>query len=269
MTTDVAGVTQKNGKTTLTDANARAKKNSELDKNSFLYILTAELKNQDPTNTQDTTQYVAQMAQFTALEQQQNANASMTKMLLSQKMAEGSGYIGRTAQFTDKDGNATSETVNSVKVKSGDVYVVTDKGEHNIDEVVSVSGTASSNVTNDALNKMLIADHFTEGLALVGTSVIFTDSKGNSISDTVQNVTVEKGVVYAVGLKGKYDMDSITGVGVKGDKTPAAASGSTSDSASDTSAPANAAAGTDPTDNSSGSGSSSSDQSSGGTAAGE
>ena len=48
------------------------KTGSELDKNSFLKILTAELSNQDPQNAKDSTEYVAQMAQFAGLEQMTN-----------------------------------------------------------------------------------------------------------------------------------------------------------------------------------------------------
>lgn len=49
-----------------------------MDKNAFLRILTAELSNQDPTNAKDSTEYVAQMAQFAGLEQMSNLNSTMS-----------------------------------------------------------------------------------------------------------------------------------------------------------------------------------------------
>lgn len=53
------------------------KPGEDMDKNAFLKILSAELANQDPTNPQDNTQYVTQMAQFTSLEQMANLNTTM------------------------------------------------------------------------------------------------------------------------------------------------------------------------------------------------
>ncbi|HBA04212.1 MAG TPA: hypothetical protein DCW51_09845, partial [Clostridium sp.] len=54
------------------------KPGSELDKNAFFKILAAELSNQDPTQSQDTSAYIAQLAQFTTLEQMSSLNSTMT-----------------------------------------------------------------------------------------------------------------------------------------------------------------------------------------------
>ncbi|PJI09871.1 MULTISPECIES: flagellar hook capping FlgD N-terminal domain-containing protein [Clostridium] len=51
---------------------------SGLDQNAFLKILVAELQNQDPTNSKDSTEYVAQMAQFSSLQEMLNLNTTMT-----------------------------------------------------------------------------------------------------------------------------------------------------------------------------------------------
>lgn len=53
------------------------KAGSEMDKNAFLKILVAELSNQDPQNAKDSTAYVAQMAQFSGLEQMANLNNNL------------------------------------------------------------------------------------------------------------------------------------------------------------------------------------------------
>ena len=41
-----------------------------VNENTFLQLLVAQLQNQDPTNPQDGTQFVAQLAQFSSLEQE-------------------------------------------------------------------------------------------------------------------------------------------------------------------------------------------------------
>lgn len=74
------------------------KSGNDMDKNAFLRILSAELSNQNPDDAKDSTQYVAQMAQFTALEQMQNLNSTMT-------FSGASSLIGKTVTLTDLDMN--------------------------------------------------------------------------------------------------------------------------------------------------------------------
>lgn len=111
-----------------------------LDKNAFLKILCAELSNQDPTSSTDSTEYVAQMAQFAALEQIENLNSSM-------KFSSMASLIGKNVVLnsTDSDGNLYSGTVQSVS-KSGDditlkVKVGTKKDEsgNTVDNVLEFS----------------------------------------------------------------------------------------------------------------------------------
>jgi flagellar basal-body rod modification protein FlgD len=50
------------------------------DEQTFLLLLVAQLKNQDPTNPVDGTQFVAQLAQFSQLEQMINANTKLQQI---------------------------------------------------------------------------------------------------------------------------------------------------------------------------------------------
>ena len=53
--------------------------NSDLDKNAFLQLLITQMRFQDPLNPVDDKEFLAQMAQFSALEQMQNMNATNAK----------------------------------------------------------------------------------------------------------------------------------------------------------------------------------------------
>jgi flagellar basal-body rod modification protein FlgD len=92
------------------------KKGQEIDKNAFLKILSAELSNQDPTSSsnQDSTQYVAQLAQFSSLEQMSNLNSTMT-------LNSASNLIGVPIKFNTLDslGNNYIGIVKSV-TRNGD-----------------------------------------------------------------------------------------------------------------------------------------------------
>ena len=90
------------------------KPGQDMDKNAFLKILSAELSNQDPQNAQDGTQYVAQMAQFSGLEQMANLNSTM-------RLTGANSLIGKqiTLDKYDPNGNMYSGQVKSV-IKNGD-----------------------------------------------------------------------------------------------------------------------------------------------------
>lgn len=84
------------------------------DKNMFLQLLVAQMRYQDPMNPTDSSQFLAQSAQFTALEKMQ-AVADQTAEMVSAQMAFGaSGLIGRTVTWNDDKGVTQTGTVKGV-----------------------------------------------------------------------------------------------------------------------------------------------------------
>ena len=71
----------------------------------FLQLLVAQLRYQDPMNPADSGEFLAQSAQFTALEKMQDV-ADQTGALLGAQMAFGaSGLVGRHVTYTHADGD--------------------------------------------------------------------------------------------------------------------------------------------------------------------
>jgi flagellar basal-body rod modification protein FlgD len=69
-----------------------------LGKDDFLKILITQLQNQDPTNPMDDREFIAQMAQFSSLEQMTNMNKTLQTFIsrqADQKMFEYSHTIGK------------------------------------------------------------------------------------------------------------------------------------------------------------------------------
>jgi len=71
------------------------------DYDMFLRLMTAQLKNQDPLQPLDGTEFVAQLAQFSGVEQQIKTNERLDSLLgaLTRSAAEVSlGFLGRTVE---------------------------------------------------------------------------------------------------------------------------------------------------------------------------
>lgn len=58
----------------------KAAANDMLGKDSFLQLLVVQLRHQDPLSPMDDRDFIAQMAQFSALEQMQNLNGQMLRL---------------------------------------------------------------------------------------------------------------------------------------------------------------------------------------------
>ena len=66
---------------------------SKLGKDEFLKLMMAQLAQQDPTAPSDSNAFVAQLAQFTSLEQMQNVNTSLESLLIGQASQNNSGAV--------------------------------------------------------------------------------------------------------------------------------------------------------------------------------
>jgi flagellar basal-body rod modification protein FlgD len=81
------------------------------DQQMFLELMVAQLRYQDPMNPADSGEFLAQSAQFTALEKMQDV-ADQTAMLLTTQLSFGaSSLIGQTVRWTDAEGVEQSGVV--------------------------------------------------------------------------------------------------------------------------------------------------------------
>jgi flagellar basal-body rod modification protein FlgD len=76
------------------------------DFDTFLQLLTTQLKNQDPTAPMDANEFTSQLVQFSQVEQQININKNletMISMLQTQQAGSNLGYIGKVVDFDSSD----------------------------------------------------------------------------------------------------------------------------------------------------------------------
>lgn len=143
------------------------KPGSDLDKNAFFKILAAELSNQDPTKSQDTSAYIAQLAQFTTLEQMSSLNSTMT-------LSAAQNLTGKfvAVDVVDSNGVAKCGIVRAVYKHKGDVFVTVEGvdgkvTDYNYSQVTDVLDSGDPNMDNLT---------FSNATTLIGKNVTIKDT---------------------------------------------------------------------------------------------
>ena len=106
------------------------------DYNTFIKLLIAQMKNQDPTKPMDSTEFVSQLASFSAVEQQTQTNTkldtmakSLNNIMVDGPISRAEGYVGKYLSFTDEKGVVTAGTAQSVTIYSDGLIAKLDNGK--------------------------------------------------------------------------------------------------------------------------------------------
>jgi flagellar basal-body rod modification protein FlgD len=92
--------------------------NSSLGENDFLKLMMDQLQNQDPLNPSDPTQYMAELANFSSLEQQTQIAGSTAAAATAQTTSSALGLLGHTVSYQDSNGVTQSGVVSKVEFTS-------------------------------------------------------------------------------------------------------------------------------------------------------
>jgi flagellar basal-body rod modification protein FlgD len=87
---------------------------SSLTLQDFLQVLLTQLQYQDPLKPTDNDQFMAQIAQFTALGQAQQTNTNIQILVGNQAAQQSVGLIGQTVGITTASGSVVTGTVSSI-----------------------------------------------------------------------------------------------------------------------------------------------------------
>ncbi len=160
------------------------KKNDDLDKDAFLQLLVAQMKYQDPLDPQDNSAFVAELAQFSALEQMTNVasnledlSAVVDGMSSSVNIRQLSSMIGMKVDWTVETGEVDEEGNPLTQSLTGSISGV------NIDDeeptVSVVSGPKTYNLKLSDIDRLYNADD----------AAASTTTPANSFVDTGVNVS--------------------------------------------------------------------------------
>ncbi len=118
--------------------NQTSSRETSLDKDAFFKLLITQLKNQDPLKPMEDKEFIAQMAQFSSLEQMQNMNENMEKYLNAKTLTEGAALIGKTVE-QNCENEIISGKVKKVIFADGNTYALLANGSKlNTDNITAI-----------------------------------------------------------------------------------------------------------------------------------
>ena len=167
MTTVSTEITNLQNQTAFTQSNSTDRKtSSKNDSNMFLNLMLQQLKNQDPTQPTDNTEWLSQLAQYSSLEQMTQMNTGLTNcmnyisamyndMAMNAEITQTLSMVGKEVTITvpdEKDSSKTTEITGKVteaNFKDGTGKVKVNGEYYSISNITSIreSGKGTSNTT--------------------------------------------------------------------------------------------------------------------------
>ena len=183
-------------------------------KDDFMKLLIAQLQNQDPTNPMKDNEFIAQMAQFSSLEQTMNLSKSFDKFAEAQnqsQLIQYNSFVGKSIKWhemSDKVGedgkpivNEGTGMINSVKFVNGSAVFTMQDGKEltpgNISEVLAGSGNSNSLV---------------EASMLIGKTVGYSVGEEEKTGTVVSVSNKEGKLQYILNDGNRIDENSFTSI---------------------------------------------------------
>ena len=163
--------------TTLNSTTAKTS-NTALDKDAFLQLLVAQMKYQDPLEPASNTEYIAQLATFSQVEELQNVSESMTN-------AQANGLMGETVVIKTTSASGVESYVGGVVERvvnqDGKTYLGVDGKLYDVNDLDSV-------VDEDFYKKYYVNG----GKATIPIGGVYVDTKAGTTTGTTTVTTTGK-----------------------------------------------------------------------------
>lgn len=167
MTAVSTEITNLQNQTAFTQSNTTDRKtSSKNDSSMFLNLMLQQLKNQDPTQPTDNTEWLSQLAQYSSLEQMTQMNTGLTNcmnyisamykdMSMNAEITQTLSMVGKEVTITIPDKNDSSKTtevtgkVTEANFKDGTGKVKVNGEYYSISNITSIreSGKGTSDTT--------------------------------------------------------------------------------------------------------------------------
>lgn len=165
-----------------------------LGKDDFLKLLITQLQNQDPTNPLSDTDFIAQMATFSSLEQMTNINTAINKLVEQDKQSQLISYhqfIGKEVswQKLKELENGKTEISNGIGTVAGIHF--------NEDQVALVleDGTELEPANISQVSQTVKESAMLEASMMIGKMVTYVNDSREEVSAMVNSVSFKNGKI--------------------------------------------------------------------------
>ena len=117
---------------TTTSGTTKSKTNNELGKDDFLQLLVTQMQHQDPLAPMEDKDFIAQMAQFTSLEQMKNMNNAV-------QITQATSYIGKQVTWADSQGIEQRGIVTAIRIVNSEPKVMIGSESLELKKIMSVT----------------------------------------------------------------------------------------------------------------------------------
>jgi flagellar basal-body rod modification protein FlgD len=120
MTNAVTGAGSTGAALATQTATSSVDRGDQMGNDTFLKLLVAQMKYQDPDNPTSASDFMNQTATFTQVQSLQQIAKQNTDMLALQRALQAGALTGHTVSYTDTDGSTKTGTVTSVRIDNTD-----------------------------------------------------------------------------------------------------------------------------------------------------
>ncbi len=118
--------------------------NQSLNQADFLNLLVTQMTSQDPLNPQSDTQFAAQLAQFSSLQESQQTESDLQSI-------QATGLIGETVTLAPAAGQAaTSGVVSGIQISAGTPQIAVNGNLYNLSQIAAITPTFTASATGSS-----------------------------------------------------------------------------------------------------------------------
>ncbi len=123
----------------------------ELGKDDFLKLMVTQLQNQDPLNPTTNEDFLAQLAQFSALEQMNNLNDSFSVLADSLKISNAASLLGTEVNYIadPEAGSREKGNVDHITIKENQIFISVNGKEIPLTNIYSINAVKNNSQNTD------------------------------------------------------------------------------------------------------------------------
>jgi flagellar basal-body rod modification protein FlgD len=110
-----------------------------LGQDDFLKLLVTQLTSQDPMAPKSDTEFIAQMAPFSSLEQAKTMQADIARLRADQQILQANSFLGRTVEIQVDETTRISGLVSAVTMEAGTPKLVVGEGSYDLNQVTLIA----------------------------------------------------------------------------------------------------------------------------------